>query len=309
MSFPSATSKKGVLAVIAAGITWGTSFLLIDNTVDQLNLVYAGAGYAISLFYRLFFAFLSSLLVFIVLNVKMLKSRFFYFKRKNVYILTLLNVGGYFFQFLGAALTESAKLALLVNANIILVPILSYLWLHESMNYKKISGMVIGILGLFLVTTGGFFIPLMEGELMGNLISMCGGLCWAVYIVLSRKVLAQKDTEYTPLNLSLTTTVLSFVFLIPLLFIYYTPFTSALSLPSFPWWELVYLGIICTTIAYAFYYIGVKSVSATKTAYILLLETVIGVFLGIFVGAEIFTMFTGIGAGLVFTSIIVINVS
>ncbi len=177
------------------------------------------------------------------------------------------------------------------------------------MNYRKISGIVIGTVGLFLVTTGGFLITLLEGELFGNLISLCAGICWGVYIVLSRKVLAQKDTKYAPLNLSLTTTILSFLFLIPLLFIYYTPFSSTIYLPSFPWWEFIYLGIVCTTIAYSFYYIGIKSLSATKTAYLLLIETVLGVFLGILLGNEIFTVFTAIGAALVFTAIIVINIS
>lgn len=304
MSIQSASSKKGILSLIAAGLLWGTSFLLVDNTVDQLNQVYEGAGYAISLFARLFFAFLSSLIIFTVFNIKMIKSQLFYFKRKNVYILTLINAGGYIFQFLAASFTESARLALLVNASIILVPILSYLWLHESMNYRKISGILIGVIGLGLVTRAS-----LEGELVGNLISLLGGICWALYIVLGRKILAQEDTEYTSLNLSLTTTVLTFVFLIPLLFIYYTPFTTAFTIPSFPWWELVYLGIVCTTIAYSLYYIGLKSVSATKTTYILLLETVLGVFLGIILGAEIFTIFTVIGAALIFASIIIINVS
>lgn len=309
MSTPSSSSKKGVLALIAAGIIWGTSFLYIDSTVDQLNLVYVGAGYAISLFYRLFFAFISSLIVFVVINIKTMKSKLFYFKRKSVYLLTLLNVGGYFFQFLGASLTESANLALLVNANIILVPVVSYFWLNESLNYRKIGGIVIGVIGLFFVTTGGFFVTLLEGELIGNLISIGAGICWALYILLSRKVLRPKDSEYAPLNMSLITTVLSFAFLIPLLFVYFTPLTSSLLLPSFPWWEFIYLGIVCTTIAYSFYYLGVKTVSATKTTFILLLETIVGVFLGIYVGLEVFTIFTAIGAGFVLVSIIIISLS
>jgi len=217
-------------------------------------------------------------------------------------------VAGYLCQFLGAALTESAKLAVLVNANIILVPILSYLWLHESLNYRKVGGMVVGVVGLFLVTTGGFFLVLVEGELVGNLISLGAGFFWAFYIVISRKVMAKESSEYKPLNLSLTTTVLSFFFLIPLVFLYYTSFSSAIFLLTFPWWELIYLGIICTTIAYSFFYFGMKSVSATNTTYILLLETVVGVFLGIFIGSELFTIFTAIGAALVLTSIIIINV-
>ncbi len=309
MSTNPSSSKRGILALIAAGIIWGTSFLLIDNTVDQLNLIYYGVGYAISLFYRLFFAFLSSLILYFIINIRMLKSQLFYFRRKNVYILTFLNVGGYFFQFLGASLTESAQLALLVNANIILVPILSYIWLNESLNYKRIGGMVVGIIGLLLVTTGGFFITLISGELLGNLISLGAGICWAVYIVLSRKVLSKENSEYKPLNLSLITTFLSFVILIPLLFVYYTPFTNIITNAVFPWWEMIYLGIICTTVAYTLYYFGIKSVSAIKTTYILLIETVLGVFLGIFIGNEVFTIFTVVGAILVFLAIIIINIS
>jgi len=177
------------------------------------------------------------------------------------------------------------------------------------MNYRKVSGMVVGVLGFILVTTGGFFIVLVEGELAGNLISLGAGIFWAFYIVISRKVMAKQDSEYKPLNLSLTTTILSFVFLIPLLFLYYNSFSSAIFLLTFPWWELIYLGIICTTVAYTFFYFGVKTVSATNTTYILLLETVVGVFLGIFFDNDVFTIFAAIGAGLVLVSIIIINLS
>lgn len=306
---PPPNSKGAILVLIGAAIIWGTSFILVDRTVDQLDTSFPHLGFLISLFYRLFFAFVSSLLIFIGCNLKILRSQLFYFKRKTVYLLTFLNIGGYLFQFLAAAYTDSAKLALLVNANIILVPLLSYRWLHETINYRKIGGMIIGVVGLFFVTTGGLFIGLLEGELFGNLISLFGGVSWAFYILLSRKVMAEENTRYKPLNLSLITTFLSFIFLIPLSLVFYIPFTSAVLDATFPWWELTYLGVLCTTIAYWLFYVGIKSVSATNTTYILLLETVLGVFIGIVIGSELFTIFTAIGAGLVFLSIIIINLS
>jgi drug/metabolite transporter (DMT)-like permease len=138
---------------------------------------------------------------------------------------------------------------------------------------------------------------------------MCSGIFWGFYIVLTRKVLSSSNTPFKPLNLSLTTTILSFLFLIPLIPLYFNSLFSIPAISSGIWAELVYLGIICTTVAYTFYCIGLKSMPAVNATFILLLETVVGVFLGIVFRHELFTLFSIIGAVLIIAAMIIINLS
>ncbi|MHA1649091.1 MAG: DMT family transporter [Candidatus Helarchaeota archaeon] len=297
------SSKKDTLAIILAAILWGTSFLFVKTSVDYFQDFFVG------LFYRMLFAFLTSIIAFLIINFRILRTNLFYFKRPSVYILSILNIGGYFFQFLGATWTISSKIALLINATAIFVPIISYFLLKENFNYKKVVGIFIGVIGLIFLTTGGNFQTLLEGEFLGDLFCLIGGLFWAFYIVLSRKLLHDGKTDYKPLNIALSTTILSFIFLIPLV-----PFYSGFLSPTFTftlqiWLELLYMGTFCTVLAYILYFAGMRSISATSAAFILLLEPTIAVILGIILLSEVFAIFSIIGAFLILGAIIIVNLS
>jgi len=294
------SSRNGILFTVLSATIWGTSFIFVKITVDELD-------YFISLFVRMFFAFLSSLILFLIINAKNFRANLFYFRKGNVYLLTFLNIGGYFFQFWGAALTESAKMALLVNSTSILVPIIAYFLIKENLNYKKILGLCLGFSGLVFLTTGGDFQTLFQGEFIGDLLCFAGGVFWALYIVLSRKVLIKKDEGYQPLNLSLITTMFCFLFLFPLIPLYSTSFLLYPSITTDLWLDLIYLGLFANTIAYTLYYIGLKSISASKSAFILLLEVVIASLIGILLRGEIFNTFHIFGAILIIAAIIIIN--
>ncbi|MDD1776679.1 MAG: DMT family transporter [Candidatus Helarchaeota archaeon] len=293
-------SRNGIIFTALSATIWGTSFIFVKITVDELGIFF-------SLFIRMFLAFLSSAILFIIMNRQVIHANLFYFKRSYVYLITLLNVGGYFFQNLGATITGSAKIALLVNSTSFMVPIISYFILKEIFNYKKGIGLVVGFSGLFFLTTGGDFQTLLQGSIIGDLFCLLGGLCWALYIVFSRKLLIQKDEGYQPLNLSFVTIMLSFLFLFPLIPMYLTSFAQITSITADLWLELTYLGIFTTTIAYTLYYIGLKSISATKSAFILLLEVVFATLIGILLIGEIFNIFHIFGAILIIAAIIIIN--
>jgi len=296
----STNSRNGIIFTVLSAIIWGTSFIFVKITVDELD-------YFISLFVRMFFALLSSLLMFLIINARNLRANLFYFRKGYVYLLTLLNVCGYFFQFWGATLTESAKISLLVSSNSILVPIFAYFLIRENLNYKKLIGLSLGFIGIVFLTTGADFQTLLQGEFIGDLLCLTGGIFWALYIVLSRKVLIEKDVVYQPLNLSLITTMFCFLFLLPLIPFYSTSFFLYPSITTDLWLDLIYLGLFASTIAYTLYYIGLKSISASKSAFILLLQVVIATLIGTLLNGEVFNPFHIIGAILILAAIIIVN--
>ncbi|HUY00760.1 MAG TPA: DMT family transporter [Candidatus Deferrimicrobium sp.] len=304
----SSSSKKSYIALIATAAIWGTSFLFITTSVEAV-----GDNYFVSLFFRLLFGLLSSAILFLVLNIKVMRSQLFYFKRKVVYILAFLNFGGLFFQFIAATLTVSHKLALLVNCHVIFVPFISYLMLKERLNYKRIIGIIIGIIGLILLVTGGNFQTLLEGELLGDIYCLIAAVFWAFYIVLTRKLFYKNEENsksiYKPLNLSLITTILSFILLLPLIPFYFSTFGITQSFTLNIWLQFLYLGIICSTFAYLLYFYGLKSISATNASFILLVEPTVAIILGILILSEVFLIFSIIGASLIITSIAILSLT
>jgi len=109
--------------------------------------------------------------------------------------------------------------------------------------------------------------------------------------------------------LSLVTTILSFLFLLPFVPLFISSFALFSSIIILSWLELIYLGLLTTTIAYTLYYFGLKSISATKSAFILLLEIIIAIFIRIFIRGEIFNIFHILGVVLIIIVIIIVNLA
>ncbi|MHA1266267.1 MAG: DMT family transporter [Candidatus Helarchaeota archaeon] len=297
-------SWKGSFFTIFAATIWGTSFLFVKFSVDEI-------GYFNSLFFRLCIGAVSAFSFFILYNARSFRKNLLYFTRIEIYLLGFLNMGGYFFQFLGASFTGSARLALLVNSTAILVPLIAHFMIQEDLTYKRVGGMFLGFGGIFFLTAGGSFENLWSGQFIGDMFALLGGTSWAIYIVLSKKMFlpeTYKKFRFTPINLSLTTNIFAFIFMIPLLPIYYHVMIGTIHLISLDiWLQLIYLGLFATTLAYTFYYFGLKEISATRAAFILLLEVIIATFLGLLVRNELFNLFHIGGAILIILAILIIS--
>lgn len=293
--------KNGVLPLIIASILWGTTYIFFKYYVEETN-------FFIPWFFRLLFALISALPLFIILNRKRsIRSQVFYFKQKGVYLLAFLSILSSFSQMLGATLTTSSKNALFINSYVIFIPVLSYFLLKDKINAKHLVGILIGLLGLFFLTSTTNLFNYSGGVFLGDILCFLGGILWAFYIILSKKLMDNTKIHFEPLNLALSSLIISFILILPFIPFQYHTFSQIPTYPLETWLSFAYLGVICTSVGYIFYYRGLEKISATGTSFILLLQIIVAIFLGIFFLSEVLSMFQVFGTVLLLSAIVITN--
>jgi drug/metabolite transporter (DMT)-like permease len=283
---------KAVFFTILAGALWGTSFPIIKiglATIDPFTF--------------LFWRFLVSCVTLIAIMVALKKFQFKITNKKLIIFLGITNAAGYLLQYVGMPFTTAAKAALFINLSAMWVAILSPKLLGEKMSFKKVAGVLFGLVGIVFVSTNLDFSTLSQGQLAGDALLLISGVGWALFMIYNKKLVINS----TSATFQSMTWVLIFTFLS------IAPF-AVLSGPSFfaldgwAWAAIVYQAIVCWVIPYYLWLEGLKHLSASTSTILLLSELVIAVFLSVLVLQEAITVFSSIGAILIVIAIVLASV-
>lgn len=106
------------------------------------------------------------------LNVSLAKERL-------IWYLGLLNVFSFLIQYVGMNYTTASKSSLLVNLSAIWVAVLSWSILKERFSKKKMSGIALGVIGVFFVTTNLDPVALTQGMILGDGLVFLAGIIWS----------------------------------------------------------------------------------------------------------------------------------
>jgi DME family drug/metabolite transporter len=263
-----------------SGVLWGTSFVTIQWGLEDgfHPVVFVAVRFVIAVASALAFAALMG-----PLGAWMLKSPW-------VWALGLSNMSGFVFQYTSLGLTTATKAALITNLSLVLVAPMSFLWLQERFTRVKVVALVAVVPGVFLLTTNGDPEALRGSEFVGDMLSLGAGLSWAFYIIISKRVL--EDPQVTVSRLTLWVMTTTAVFLVPLGMAFLALGGVALGEVGGVGWSMaVYTGVFCSTLAYLLYTRGLRAVTATVSAVLLLIM--------VLVAAGMDYIFQGEGLGLV----------
>src|SRR5438445_2053468 len=129
--------------VLLASVLWGTSFpgsKLTVGTVDPLFLTFA----------RMAIGAVLGLTV--LAATRRLHPEVF--RQPLVWVLGAINAVGFELQNEGILLTTASKTALLVNVNVVIIPVLMVAFFREAMTRLKVTGILIGTFGVVVVEIG-----------------------------------------------------------------------------------------------------------------------------------------------------------
>jgi drug/metabolite transporter (DMT)-like permease len=277
------------LLVISSAL-WGSAFVSIKIGLAYVN-VYD-------------FAFLRLAAASIALLVPLCSRGFklSLLKESSVWAMGLLNGIGFTLQYLGLLFTTAAKTALLVDLNVIAVAILSWRLFEETMGARKFLGVILGVSGAVIITTNGDLSTLARGELLGDVLVLAAGLAWAVFIVLHKRILMQKERDTMELSgmVMLTTTVLLF----PASVILGGLDIGKITLQGWGW--IGFIAVACTVVPYALWVAALKAVTATVAAIMGMLEIVVAMVVSAIVLGETYGTVTLFGAALILLSILAV---
>lgn len=289
------SQKIGYLQVFAAGCLWGTIGLFVTVLSDM------GADGALISLLRILSA---CVMMFFIVLFRCGGFKAFRISRQ-VLILTLLM--GLFCQAIyNLCYSQAIQIAGVATAAVLLytapvfVFLMAVLFFKEPVTAKKLAALALNILGCALTVTGGHFSALSFAGL-GVMMGLLSGFFYGLSTVFS-KMAANKAHPYV-------ISFYSFLFASVFLLMLHPPQTlagGALDLPML----LVgaAYGFVATVLAYAIYMTGLaKPVETSRVPVIASVETVVAALLGTLVFSESMGIWKAFGIGLVFVSILVMN--
>jgi len=151
--------------------------------------------------------------------------------------------------------TTAARSALMANTTPIFTALLSYWLTRETLSGRKIAGMISGAagIGIMFLLRGGDGFSGGSSTLLGVLLAVGAGICWALYTVLGAKA----TTGYGAFFCTALLFVLGTVMTLPLAAIWGDP-RGAAELPPATWVGIAYLGLLAAALGFALWYVALK---------------------------------------------------
>ncbi len=286
--------REAAVALAQTSVTavlWGTSFPVISVALK--------GGLDPSVFVFLRFAIAAP--VMLALAILLRRDVTGLLRSKGVWVLAFLNAVGFLCQFIGQEYTEASVAALLVNLSVVLAAAGGAIFLGERLGSLKVAGVILAFAGTALIATNGDFTALASGKLFGDMLYLVAALVWAGYIVYAKK--KTDELDWDPLAVASSIVAVTAVFLLPAVLVVRLPSSiSALS-----WEAIAYTALFNTAIPYVLYQAGLRHLTASLSAIVLMLEVVVAVIISTLFLGETFTALSAVGALAVLASILLVS--
>ncbi len=278
--------KKAIYAdliLLLVALLWGTTFV--------------GGKYALNYFTPLYIIAIRFVLAFSMMAVGFRKEMKSITKKdiKGGAIVGTVLFVAFATQLVALQYTAAGKQAFLAGTYVVMVPFISW-WLHKKRpDSSSFLGAFICFLGIGLLTLNESF-----SISFGDSLTLFSSLFFAGHIISNGYFV----DEIGPVKLTIvqfgTVAVLSTVSAL-----IFEPFPTEIAPNGI--YAILYLGVLCTGVAYFLQAIGQKYAKSTHTAIILSLEAVFGSVLAMFVLGEVFTFKMLLGCVSILSAILIIE--
>jgi drug/metabolite transporter (DMT)-like permease len=284
------------LKLLCVPAIWGATF--IAGRIVSANLPPATSG-----FIRFLFALLALLIALQVSQgIASLRS---ITKRQLLGTAALGATGIYAYNllFFGAlAFLPASRTSLIVSLNPVMTMLLAYVFLREKLSLWKCFGMLIALIGVFIVITRGDFTQLSASVGKGEVMMFCAVTFWGIYTLISRKLLGELS--------SIQTTTLAAAW--GALFLGITALNDIGNmeiavLSQSVWVSLAFLGVIGTAIAFVWYNEALQKLGSARTVIFNNLVPVFGVFFGWLLLGEPLSTSLVVGGAIAVTGVFIVN--
>lgn len=278
-------STLAKLSLFLATIIWGTTFFIMEGTIENIGI-----------FTLLAIRFTIAALLLSAILFKRLKTIDKGYILRG-FVLGTFVIAAYIAQTYGLADkgTTPGKNAFLTAIYCIIVPFLFWAITKVKPDRYNIIAAILCILGITLVSTNGNdFSSICNGDLL----TLLGGIFFAIHMVCVSIYSKGRDI--------LLLTMLQFLFAGIISWAGVLAFErEPLSLSIETWGSILYLAIFATCICYILQNVGQKYTPPSSAALILSLEAVFGVLFSIIFTEEVLTVKLFIGFSVIFISILI----
>ena len=164
-----------------------------------------------------------------------------------------------FFFIGGLARTSVANGALIVSASPIVITLLSTVTGTERIGAWHWLGTVLSFLGIYIVVGRGAHVS--EVSLRGDLMLFVAVVCWALYTIGARPLMAR----HSPVGVTALSMLLGTLMYVPLA----TPALAAVDwdgVSPLTWIKVVYSSLFALCVAYTIWYAAVREIGSARTS-------------------------------------------
>lgn len=273
------------LMVVAATLIWGSSFVVMKDTLNVIE-----PSYLIGIRFLI-----TGILLSIIFHKRMKDS----LNRRTIVagiVLGFLIFWAYWFQTVGLAYTTPGKNAFLTATYCVLVPFLYWMVAKRKPTVFNLIAAVICIIGIGLVSLSNDTFSLGFGDGM----TLVCGVLFGAHIVATSKYADDLDV----MVLTVFQFCVSGILGLMMGAITEAPPTDACMTPEF-FLTMAYLIVFCSCIAMGFQNVALAHIHPSQVAILLSLESVFGVIFSIVLYGEVLTIPLFFGFALIFISIII----
>jgi drug/metabolite transporter (DMT)-like permease len=274
------------LLLILVSFVWAGSFIIVEIATKEIDPIDLG-----------FLRFLVATPLMFLLVV--LRKKPLLLPKKELPWLVVLGLTGvtllYLFQFLGIHYTNAPTASVLINTNVIFIAILSGLFLHEILTGKRIAGIILSFIGVFVIMISDLSTQEMTFDnlfFIGGILMLLSAFCWALYTLVGKRLLQRYD-EFVITTYAFG---LGTLFYLPFVFLHIGPVLQQTSLDG--WLAILYLALVCSLFGYLGWYNALKHIDASKAAVFLNFIPLFTILMSFFLGTS-FSWFFLLGAGLI----------
>ncbi len=166
------------IVLFSVALSWGATFVIVQDAIKDIPV-----------FAFLFLRFFLSFLLMFFFCFKYFKQLDKQLLQAGIFLGSLFFLG-YATQTYGLVYTKSSIVAFITGLNVIIVPIVVYIFFREKVYIFSIVGAVIAAFGLWLLTGGGSVDSLGKGEFYSFLCAVF----FAVHIVFTAKLSKKYNT-------------------------------------------------------------------------------------------------------------------
>ena len=271
----------GRLALLTAAVIWGSSFIIMKDTLDNIP-VYQLLAIRFTL---------ASLLLGVLFRKRLMRAG-----RRIIphgAVCGVLLLFAYASQTYGLMTTSPGTNAFLTAVYCVMVPFMAWGMLSKRPTPYNWAAAVMCIGGIGLISLSG---DLSIGR--GEWLTLLSGLLYALHIMALSRYGESDDPIALTIAQFIVTAVLAWVFTLLV-----EPGTAFP--PASVWPSLLYLTVLATCVTLVCQSVGQSLTPPSQSAILLSLESVFAVFFSLLMGREALTLQLGCGFALVFTSVIV----
>ncbi len=256
-------------AVVGAMLIWSTSFVVTKLAYESFGPLTLGA---------LRFAVATVLLA----AVLAFRRGFILPPRRDLLLLSASGVLGITLYFamenIGVSFTSAANAALIMSSYPAITVLMERLVYGIRVSRRKWLGILLAMVGVTFISAmghggGG------DRPLAGNLILSATGIVWALYNFTTRAVV----NRYSALTVSFYQTLAGTIVFIPIALIEASSWRTP---TAFSVGMLLYLGVLCSVVAFMLYNYGLRKLSAGTAVSLANLVPVFGVLFGVLILRE-----------------------